>query len=52
MYERILRRDFLDRYGMQALVPIHLQPRYQFLWCRNRAIFTTAFALGWEPETG
>lgn len=52
MYERMLRRDFLDRYRAQHLVPIHLQPRYQFLWRRNREAFASAFALGWEPDTG
>ena len=48
--ERILRRDFLDRYGIQFLVPIHLQPRYQWLWACNHAAFAAAADLGWRHE--
>lgn len=50
--DRILRRDFLDIYGTQFLVPAHLQPRYQMLWARNHADFARATALGWTPDIG
>lgn len=49
-YQHILRRDFPDDYGMQCLVPPHLQPRYQFLQLRHRSVFLAAERLGWQPD--
>lgn len=46
---RLIRANFLDRYGSGLLIPQPLRPRYLALLGRNRAAFAVAHSLGWEP---
>jgi regulator of sirC expression with transglutaminase-like and TPR domain len=48
-YAELLRVEFLERFPTPALIPSALRPRYLMLAQRNRLIFQTAEALGWEP---
>lgn len=47
-YSKILRNEFLDRYGTSFLIPQVQRPRYAMLLAQNHAAFAAASTLGWE----
>jgi len=49
-YFNLLRVRYLDTYRSAFLIPLSLRPDYQWLLQRNHAAFTSAKALGWQPD--
>jgi len=48
-YGQLMNTEFVGPYPIPALIPPALRMRYAMLAQRNRQMFQTAEALGWEP---